>query len=122
QGDAKHLARADGAFEAVISNSIVHHIPSPGPVLREIVRLVSPGGTVHVRDLVRPPSLDDIDRLAHTYAGGESPSAQALFKASLHAALTLDEVRGLVRSAGAPEAGVTLTSDRHWTWVWRRPA
>ena len=121
EGDAKHLARPDGAFEAVISNSIIHHIPDPGPVVREMVRLVAPGGTVFVRDLTRPPDRDTIARLVQTYAGGESASAQALFEASLHAALTVEEVRALACKVGLPASAVTRTSDRHWTLLWRRP-
>jgi hypothetical protein len=43
-----------------------------------------------------------------------------LFSDSLHAALTLDEVRDLVQSLGFPSETVEQTSDRHWTWCTRR--
>src|SRR4051812_25412873 len=39
RGDAKSLPWLDGRFEAVISNTIVHHIPDPSPALAEMVRL-----------------------------------------------------------------------------------
>src|SRR5579863_7419407 len=42
--DAKATPWADGSFDAVMSNSIVHHIPDPGRVLAEVWRLVRPGG------------------------------------------------------------------------------
>ena len=74
----------------MISNTIVHHIPDPGPALAEMARLVAPGGTLMVRDLYRPDDIETLDRLVATYAGAESPSARGLFEASLHAALTLD--------------------------------
>src|SRR4051794_28312246 len=54
RGDAKSLPWPDGRFEAVISNTIIHHIPDPAPALAEMVRLVAPGGTLFVRDLIRP--------------------------------------------------------------------
>jgi 2-polyprenyl-3-methyl-5-hydroxy-6-metoxy-1,4-benzoquinol methylase len=123
--DAKDLARQVGAevegFEAVISNSIVHHVPEPRTVLREMARLVAPGGTLFVRDLARPGSIIALHDLVATYAGGEPEFARALFAASLHAALTVDEVRSLVAELGMPAEGVRMTSDRHWTWAWRRP-
>ena len=44
QVDAKGLPFDDGRFAAVISNSIVHHVPEPRHVLAEHWRLVVPGG------------------------------------------------------------------------------
>jgi ubiquinone/menaquinone biosynthesis C-methylase UbiE len=120
RGDAKALAWPDGAFEAVFSNTIIHHIPDPAPALGEMSRLVAPGGTLFVRDLARPASDEAVASLVATYAGTESPAAQALFEASLRAALTVDELRAIARSLGAAPTGVNMTSDRHWTWIWKR--
>ena len=119
--DAKALPYPDGAFEAVVSNSIVHHIPEPGPCLAEMARLVAPGGSLFVRDLARPSDAEELDRLVATYAGDESEHARSMFRDSLHAALTVGELSGLVRGRGLPDDGVRMTSDRHWTWAWRRP-
>src|SRR5262249_44284023 len=52
--DAKNLPYAPAHFGAVISNSIVHHIPEPERVLAEMVRVVRLGGVLFVRDLLRP--------------------------------------------------------------------
>ena len=49
------------------------------------------------------------------------PRRRALFEASLGAALTLEEIRAILRSLGHDAQGVSMTSDRHWTWIWRRP-
>ena len=121
RGDAKGLPERGGAFEAVASNSVVHHIPEPARTLAAMVRVVAPGGTLFVRDLVRPDTEADVARLVRQYAGAEPPGARVLFEASLHAALTLDEIRGLVRAIDLPAEGVEMTSDRHWTWTWHRP-
>ncbi len=120
RGDAKALPWPDGRFEAVISNTIVHHIPDPAPALAELSRKVAPGGTLFVRDLARPATSEEVATLVSTYAGGESPAGRALFEASLNAALTVDEVRAIARSIGLPPAGVAMTSDRHWTWIWKK--
>jgi ubiquinone/menaquinone biosynthesis C-methylase UbiE len=122
QGDVKALAWPDGRFEAVISNTIVHHIPDPAPALAELARLVAPGGTLFVRDLVRPATGALVASLVATYAGGDSPAAQGLFEASLRAALTVDELRAIARQIGLDPGGISMTSDRHWTWSWKRPA
>ena len=121
-GDAKEMTLAEGGYEAVISNSLVHHIPTPSQVLAEMARLVAPGGTLMVRDLYRPEDQSTIAALVSRYAGGESASARSLFEASLNAALTLEEIQEVVRSLGMSEKDVSMSSDRHWTWIWRRPA
>jgi ubiquinone/menaquinone biosynthesis C-methylase UbiE len=123
QGDAKLLADVFGqrAFEGVISNTIVHHIPDPEPALATMVGLVAPGGTLMIRDLARPPSHAEIARLTAAYTSGETAEARDLFRASLNAALTLEEIRTIVSRLGLPSAQVTMTSDRHWTWTCRCP-
>ena len=121
RSDAKALPFLDEHFEAVVSNSIVHHIPDPAPALAEMVRVLAPGGTLFVRDLARPVDRDEVSRLVATYAGVESESARGLFEASLNAALTLKEMQEFARALRLPPEGVALTSDRHWTWTWHRP-
>lgn len=116
QADAKSLPFEDAMFDVVMSNSIVHHIPEPITVLREAVRTTKPGGQLFFRDLVRPDSQDQIERLVATYAAGANEHQQQLFADSLHAALSLDEVRDLVATLGFASDTVQQTSDRHWTW------
>ncbi len=119
--DAKALPYDDGGFEAVLSNTIVHHIPEPAAALTEMARLVAPGGTLMVRDLVRPGSDEELMSLVEMHTVGEPESARALFTASLHAALTVREMQTMVSALGLVPDDVTMTSDRHWTWIWKRP-
>lgn len=123
RGDIKHLHEAVGQapFEAVISNTLIHHIPEPAEALRAMIERTSPGGTLLIRDLARPQSLSELERLVLIYAGHETPRARDLFAASLHAALTLDEIRQIVWTLGLPSDRVVMTSDRHWTLRWKPP-
>ncbi|MCX7003557.1 MAG: class I SAM-dependent methyltransferase [bacterium] len=54
KADAKQLPYANASFDAVISNSVLHHLPDPAAYLREIARVVKPDGVVLVRDIRRP--------------------------------------------------------------------
>lgn len=119
--DAKKSSHADRSFDAVVSNSIVHHIPEPIAVLSEMVRVCKPGGAIFVRDLARPANDADLRKLVSMYAGAANAHQQALFADSLHAALTLGEVRELVEKIGFSPQSVRMTSDRHWTWSTTRP-
>jgi ubiquinone/menaquinone biosynthesis C-methylase UbiE len=113
--DAKALGFGDGSFAAVMSNSIVHHIPKPQAVVTEMYRVLAQQGTFFIRDLLRPHDESELDRLVAAYAGNATETQRSLFHASLHAALTLDEVREITRPLGIPDAAVAQTSDRHWT-------
>lgn len=113
--DAKELPFADGTFDAVVSNSIIHHIPEPLGALGEMQRVLQVGGVLFVRDLLRPPDLETLNQLVETYAGNENAHSQKLFRDSLHAALTLAEVRKLLTKQSLPGDWVRQTSDRHWT-------
>jgi len=122
--DAKTLKTMLDAlrFEAVISNSIIHHLADPKPALADMVDCVEPGGTLMIRDLARPDDEKTLGALVERYAGEESPRSRALFHDSLHAALTLSEIRAVAAGVGLPADSVSMTSDRHWTLIWKRPA
>lgn len=115
QVDAKAMPYEDGAFDAVMSNSIVHHIPEPLAVFREMARVLKPGGLLFVRDLLRPSDLPALQRLVATYAGDANAHQRQMFGDSLHAALTVEEVADLLEKCGLPGTRVRATSDRHWT-------
>jgi len=113
--DAKQLPFADHSFAAVMSNSIIHHIPQPLDCLREMVRVLQTGGLLFVRDLMRPASVEELEAIVKRQAGEETEYSRQLFRQSLHAALTVDEVREAIGQLGMPVESVQATSDRHWT-------
>jgi ubiquinone/menaquinone biosynthesis C-methylase UbiE len=115
--DAKRMPFAAASFDAVMSNSIIHHIPEPFAVFAEMKRVVKPAGLLFVRDLLRPRDEAELQGFVHKYAGDANAHQQQMFADSLQAALTLDEVRAMVTQLGFEAATVRQTSDRHWTWV-----
>ena len=113
--DCKSLPFLDNSFDVVISNSLIHHLPEPRQALAEFVRVLRPAGHLFLRDLVRPESISDVDELVARHANGESPRSRSLFRDSLHAALTLAEIRDLLEDLNLPREAAWLSSDRHWT-------
>ncbi len=84
-------------------------------VFRAVAKAAGGRSAVLVRDLCRPERAADVDALVDRYAGGEEELARSLFRASLHAALTVDEVREAASAAGLHDVSVVRTTDRHWT-------
>lgn len=115
--NARQMSFDAGQFAAVFSNSIIHHIPHPFECLSEMVRVCATGGTLFVRDLLRPASDEVLEHLVNLHAGRANDHQRELFANSLRAALTLAEVQTLVVELGFDPATVRQTSDRHWTWT-----
>ena len=107
----------DACVPVLMSNSLIHHLPEPIAAFGEMYRIVSSGGVVFVRDLFRPASRSELDHLVRVHAAEATPAQRQLFADSLHAALTVDEVRGIVRTFPFSRVSVEPTSDRHWTLV-----
>jgi ubiquinone/menaquinone biosynthesis C-methylase UbiE len=114
--DAKQLSFDAATFDAVISNSLLHHLAQPEKAIGEMVRVLRPGGRIFVRDLLRPASALEIESLVQLHAGSENEESQQLLRQSLAAGLSLDEIQTAVAHFGFSPESVQASSDRHWTW------
>jgi 2-polyprenyl-3-methyl-5-hydroxy-6-metoxy-1,4-benzoquinol methylase len=110
--DAKQTRLAAG-YDVIFSNSLLHHLPDPLPMWREIRRLARPGAIVFVRDLVRPQTYDLAEEMVEQYAGRESPTLQQEFYRSLLSAFTPGEIRAQLEEAGLSELEIRQATDRH---------
>jgi ubiquinone/menaquinone biosynthesis C-methylase UbiE len=119
-GDGKQLEYSDDLFDGVMSNSWLHHLPQPAQGLSEMWRVCKPGGWLFTRDLLRPESAEEVERLVQQHAQQETTENQQLLRQSLHAALALEEARAMVSQLGLPGEAVQATSDRHWTFAARK--
>ncbi|MBL1175314.1 class I SAM-dependent methyltransferase [Pantanalinema sp. GBBB05] len=113
--DAKQLPYPDRHFDAVISNSIIHHLPDPLPFLQELKRVLKPNGGILLRDLLRPQDQVAVDQLVAAIGPEYNPHQRQLFRDSLCAAFRLEEIRALFDAAGLLDVKVNQSSDRHWT-------
>jgi SAM-dependent methyltransferase len=61
-GDAEHLPFPDGAFDLVTCRYAAHHFPRPAVAAREWARVLKPGGSILLLDVVSPddPATDTV--------------------------------------------------------------
>jgi SAM-dependent methyltransferase len=100
-------------YDAVISNSLLHHLHDPSGLWSLVRRCARPGAPVLVMDLRRPPDPQTRDALVETYAPGAPPVLQRDFRSSLDAAFTPAEVRAQLDALGLGGLEVRVVSDRH---------
>jgi ubiquinone/menaquinone biosynthesis C-methylase UbiE len=113
--DSKQLPYQDGQFDMVISNSIVHHLPDPLPFFLEIKRVLKPNGAMFIRDLLRPTDEATMNALVDSTGDDYDEHQKMLFRDSLHAAFTLNEVKEIVQNTGLEGVKVYQSSELHWT-------
>ena len=112
QGYVPGVALKAHSFDAVLSKDLLHHVPDPSVLWKEIARLGRPGAVVYVMDLVRPPTPEEAHRIVDRVAAREDPILREDFYNSLCAAFTVDELREQVAGAGL-DLEVRQASDRH---------
>ena len=106
------FADNEGCFQAILSNSLLHHLHHPQVLWQTISDCTAPGGTILIMDLFRPESIESARHIVDTYAGNESKILQADFYNSLLAAFRVDEVRSQLQQTGL-KLRCEEVSDRH---------
>ncbi len=116
----QHLSRlqlTDTNYQAIISNSLLHHLHQPALLWRTINKIISTGAdgpvAVYVTDLARPASVQEAKSIVEHYSGSEPKVLREDFYNSLLAAFTPAEIEQQLHDAGINSLNVTTTSDRH---------
>ena len=105
------------SYEAVVSNSLLHHLHDPALMWRTVNQYAAPGAPVLIMDLVRSSSPGEAQRLVDTYAKGDPEVLRVDFYNSLCAAFEVAEVRQQLDDAGLATLSLEQVSDRHLA-VW----
>ena len=119
-GDAHHLPFADGSFDLVLSGGLLEHFRDPAPIVREMSRILRPGGLFYADIVPRKVSLyrwAERGRMAH-----DEHLAEGIFESDLPKGAWAD----LARAAGLTgvrivSAGVypPYTTKDHERLIWK---
>jgi ubiquinone/menaquinone biosynthesis C-methylase UbiE len=108
--DAEVLKRR---FDAVISNSLLHHLSYP-PVMWQTMWLCAKSGApLFMMDLFRPNSIEEAEALMHRYVGNEPPILQRDFYNSLLSSYTKEEIQEQLKATELDYLKIKTVSDRH---------
>jgi SAM-dependent methyltransferase len=110
------------AYDAIVSNSLLHHLHDPMVLWQAVLDHGAPGAAVLVMDLFRPDSTAAALGIVETYASGEPEVLKQDFYNSLCAAFTRDEVRRQLAACGLQALEISVVSDRHMIVAGRLPA
>jgi ubiquinone/menaquinone biosynthesis C-methylase UbiE len=106
-GDAAELPFADGSFDVVVCQQALQFFPDPPRALREMRRVLAPGGRAAVsvlRAIRHSPAYAPMADALARHVGAE-PGAMMR---SIFPAWDLDHVRGLAREAGFADVRVRI--------------
>ncbi|HRW08248.1 MAG TPA: class I SAM-dependent methyltransferase [Caldilineaceae bacterium] len=117
-GDVEQLPADDGAFDLVVSRYSAHHWPHPQQALCEFVRVLKPGGTLILNDIV---SYDDL--VCDTYL----QTIELLRDPSHVRDHSVAQWQGMIAAAGFVESTVIYQGDVYidflnWTERMATPA
>jgi ArsR family transcriptional regulator len=80
RGEAGALPLADGEVDAALAHVVLHYLPSPGEAIREMARVVRPGGVVIAVDFVRHDHEWMRQELGVTWLGFEQSEVESWFR------------------------------------------
>jgi len=107
------LDLASGHYDAVLSNSLLHHLNNPADLWLSIAHCARPGASILVMDLLRPQDEISVDELVALYADDAPEVLRMDFRNSLFAAYSLQEITQQLANAGLGHLEVSQVSDRH---------
>lgn len=109
-------------YDAMVSNSLLHHLHDPQVLWRAVLEYGAPGAAVLVMDLFRPASAGEAQEIVEAYSGEEPELLKRDFYNSLCAAFDPAEVRDQLARSGLSALEVRTVSDRHMVVAGRLPA
>ena len=100
-------------WQAVVSNSLLHHLHRPEVLWQPIRSLAAAGTHLFIYDLRRPETPEQAREMVELYAAGEPEVLRRDFHHSLLAAFIVAEVEAQLVEAGLRGLTVRPIGDRH---------
>lgn len=113
KGMLPHIKLPEKQYSAIISNSLLHHLPDPMTLWNLIKSYALKGTAVLIMDLMRPKNRKQAKSIVKKYSAKESEILKKDFFNSLLAAYRIEEVKNQLKQARIDSLKVEAVSDRH---------
>lgn len=100
-------------FDAVISNSLLHHLNDPSALWDTITQCIKRGKPVFIMDLFRPDSAEIARKLVDIHADGATEILKKDFYNSLLSAYNIKDIHQQLKKSNLQSLNVDTMSDRH---------
>jgi ubiquinone/menaquinone biosynthesis C-methylase UbiE len=107
--DGKDIPFKDKSFDIVMCSDMLHHLPDPLPLLKEIKRLVKDGGNILVRDVLRPPSEFILNLCVNIFGLPYDKVMKKGYRESLYNAFTVGEFKDILSRAGIDKPQISVS-------------
>jgi SAM-dependent methyltransferase len=98
----------DNNYDTVISSDTLHHIHDPMDFWSTIKRITR---TFYVTDLVRPDSIEQVDRIIRTLTRKNDDFYREDFRNSLCASFTIDEIKSQLANSHIDNYDIVVTGE-----------
>ncbi len=102
RGDAEQIPLADGEVDAALAHMVLQYLASPGDAIREMARVVKPGGIVIAVDFVSHDLQWMEQELGVVWRGFASATVQQWFTAAGLVEVNVEESESLGRERDLP--------------------
>lgn len=103
RGDLLALPLDDCSVDAAVSALVMHHLPDPGAAIREMARVIRPGGVALIIDMVSHNRDSYRHTMGHRWLGFDAP---AISEMMANAGLVQSRVRVLPSETAAKGPGL----------------
>ena len=110
-GDVEALPFESGSLDAVLLSGIIHHLPDPSKCMREVHRVLKPGGRFVAFDPNR------MNPFMYLYRDHSSPFYSAQGVTENERPILASATKKLFEQAGFPEVNVNYLSGMHYRYI-----
>ncbi|MFN2163217.1 MAG: class I SAM-dependent methyltransferase [Candidatus Promineifilaceae bacterium] len=109
QSDGRTLPAQEGTFDAVFANMYLHHVADPGEAIKEMARILKPGGKVIITDLDSHDQAWMREAMADRWLGFERGDVRGWYESAGLGEIDIDCAEGTCDCSGPEEEAIALS-------------